>query len=77
MIEVPITKLPACCARPRARVTMEEANLARLAHKTAIRAGKGLSIVQLQQRIAECKVQLAQAKAAVDDHDANHAGGGL
>jgi uncharacterized protein (DUF1778 family) len=74
---MPTTKMTPCCARVAARVTMEEANLARLARRAAARDSAGLSTLVLREKIAIAKESVAQAKQVVIDHDADHAAGGL
>jgi hypothetical protein len=74
---VPMVKMSPCCARVHARLTMDEANLGRLAKQAAIRVEKGLSIVKLTEAIERAKADVAAARVAIDEHDANHAGGGL
>jgi uncharacterized protein (DUF1778 family) len=71
---MPTTKMTPCCARVSARVTMEEANLARLARRAAKREADGLSSKVLRETIAAAKISIAQAKQVVIDHDAEHAG---
>ena len=67
-------KMQPCCARAQARLTMNEANLRRLAHRAAKRADKGLSTVELEAAIALSKASIADDKAAIVDHEASHAG---
>lgn len=70
-------KQPVCCARRSAKLTMDQANLVRLAQRTAARAQKGLDIEDLKAKIEECKAVIEADKQAIIDHDADHAGGRL
>lgn len=72
---MPTVKQKPCCARVNARVTMERANLGRLAKTAAIRAEKGLDLTAINERIASARRSIAEAEAMVVDHDADHAGG--
>lgn len=74
---MPTTKDRPCCARTRARLVMDEANLRRLAQRAARRAEKGLSVVELSVAIGRAKLDVERDKQAIVDHDASHAGGGL
>jgi hypothetical protein len=74
---MPTTKARPCCARAQARVTMEEANLARVAKMAAKRASQGLSTARLEGRIDDAKHAIATAKQAVLDHEGDHADGRL
>lgn len=71
------TKMPPCCARPRAKLTMDEANLARLAKLAASDQARGRDITRWVAKIEENKAVIVADKIAIDEHDANHAGGGL
>lgn len=68
------TKMQPCCARTRARLTMDEANLRRLAQRAARRVEKGLSVVELTDAMERAKASIAEDKQAIVDHDAEHAG---
>jgi hypothetical protein len=72
-----IIKQPVCCARRTAKLTMDQAALARLAQMTAKRAEKGLEIETYKAKIDELKATIEEDKAAIVDHDADHAGGRL
>jgi hypothetical protein len=65
-----------CCARASTRVTIEEANLARLAKMAAVRVEKGYSTLRVKQQIEDSKGVIAEAKRRLVDHEASHAGEG-
>lgn len=68
-------KQPLCCARRSAKLTMDQANLARLAQRTAKRAERGLEIETLKAKIQECRAIIEEDKQSIIDHEAEHAGG--
>lgn len=70
---MPTVKQPVCCARLTARLTMDQANLTRLAKKTAARAAKNQDITRFVAKIEEAKVVIENDKAAIVDHEAEHA----
>ncbi len=70
-----VTKQATCCARRTAKLTMDQANLARLAKKTAARAQKNLDITRFVEKIEECKAVIEADKQAIIEHEADHAGG--
>lgn len=72
---MPNVKMPPCCARRTAKLTMDKANLARLAQKTAIAAEKNRDTTRLVLKIEECKAIIANDEQAVIDHEAEHAAG--
>jgi wobble nucleotide-excising tRNase len=76
---MPVTtiKQPVCCARRTAKLTMDRANLGRLAQKAAAREQKNLDITALKAKIEECKAVVEADKQAIIDHEAEHAGGML
>ena len=74
---MPMTKAKPCCARAQARITMEEANLARVAKMAARRASQGLSTKKLEGRIEDAKRAIATAKEAALNHEGDHSDGRL
>lgn len=72
---MPNQKQPVCCARRSAKLTMDQANLARLAQRAAKRAEKGLEIETLKVKMEESKAAILEDRQAIIDHDAEHAGG--
>ena len=72
---MPQIKQPVCCARRTAKLTMDKANLTRLAKKTATRSAKGLDISNFVAKIAECKAVIEADEQAIIDHEAEHAAG--
>lgn len=67
-------KLPPCCARPKARLIMDEANLARLARMAADAQAKNRDASRFLAKIEEAKATIAEDKRTIADHDASHAG---
>ena len=68
-------KQPACCARRSAKLTMDQANLTRLAQKTAAKDARNQDISALVIKIDECKAVIEADKQAIIDHEAEHAAG--
>lgn len=76
---MPNAKQLPCCARRQAKLTMDQANLARLARRAARAAQRGETeqLARWQAKIAENQNTIAADKQAIVEHDADHAGGGL
>jgi hypothetical protein len=63
-----------CCARIHGRIVGEEANVARLARIASRRAAQGLSTSSAQAAIENAKATVAETRARLVDHEAEHAG---
>ena len=64
-----------CCARLSSRLIMERAALGRLANKAAAGEQRNRPIKNLPEKLAELKGAIAQTELAIQDHEADHAGG--
>lgn len=76
---MPNAKMPPCCARRQAKLTMDQANLARLARRAAKaqQLGETEQAARWQALIAQNQATILADKQAIVDHDADHAGGTL
>lgn len=72
---MPTLKQPPCCARHSAKLTMDQANLSRLAQKANAAMARNRDITFLKAKIDECKAVIEADKAAIADHEADHAAG--
>ena len=70
-------KMLPCCGRRQAKLVMDQSALRTLAQRAAARQAKGLSIVNLMEKIDDMKTTIELDKEAIVEHEANHAGGGL
>lgn len=74
-----MAKMKPCCARLQAKLTMDQANLARLARRAAKaqQAGEVEQAARWQAKIVLNQKAIEADKVTINNHDADHAGGGL
>lgn len=68
------TKMRPCCARKAAKLTMDKGGLATLARKAASLEARNRDISTLKEKIEALKLVIVEDHAAIEEHEAEHAG---
>jgi hypothetical protein len=69
-----VTKQLPCCARLQTTLLREEAALSQAARRANRAVGSGRSMIKAQAEIAKLRSQIADTKASIEAHEAEHAG---
>ena len=67
-----MTKMLPCCARLQTNLHREEGELRRLSRIANNRISRGQDTLEVQAQIAAKRVQLADIKRVIEDHEAEH-----
>lgn len=67
-------KMPPCCARREAKLTMDKSLLARIAKRAGSAQARNHDISGYRDQILKTKEAILDDKQAIIDHEAEHAG---